>query len=393
MSTLFSRKRSALFATALSVALAGCAGPQAAEAPAGGAAAYMRAATDGEFDVLSADLPFVVPRLGSASFQVPPPYSYAVRGETSGVTEDLYAVAIEQGRAYAVGIGGVVVRRTQHQSWQRENAGTDRTLRSVAVARFEAENSSNTARDPDTLPVYAVGDGGTIVRRGTHGTWRPEASGTTRDLYAVFAADDRVLAAGDGGTLLERRAETWRVVRTHTTADLRAISGSVVVGRGGSIVECTKWPRTADVTALALLACVPRPSPVTNDLFALCKSGRTSRLVATGAEGIRVRDLGHDRGRLTFELWPTGIANALRGVADNRWGWKIDVPAKTIAVGERGALFFIGDEGGDQHVIVPGAPDLFGVAFERLDAFMVGARGTILHARVEGTELMTVIAL
>jgi hypothetical protein len=73
--------------------------------------------------------------------------------------------------------------------------------------------------------VFAAGDAGTILRR-DNGQWRPEASGTRADLFALHAmqSDGSVWAAGASGTLLRRSpGGSWERVATNTPATLRAL--------------------------------------------------------------------------------------------------------------------------------------------------------------------------
>ncbi len=99
-------------------------------------------------------------------------------------------------------------------SLSREISGTTATLRGVF-----AESDSFAA---------AVGDGGVIVVRAEGGRWSPRDSGTAADLLAVAGplASPIVVAVGAGGVAVrsEDDGETWTLVDTGVTVDLRAIS-------------------------------------------------------------------------------------------------------------------------------------------------------------------------
>jgi hypothetical protein len=66
-------------------------------------------------------------------------------------------------------------------------------------------------------------------------------------------------------------------------------------------------------------------------------------------------------------------------------GYAVGLPnLASIVVGHAGAVIFIGSR--ETTVTIDSAPDLFGVTSERLDAFVVGARGTVIHAQARGVE-------
>lgn len=72
--------------------------------------------------------------------------------------------------------------------------------------------------------VFAVGDGGAILRR-TNDTWTAMASGTTSKLRGVWAASSSdAWATGLGGTILHFDGTAWSPV-TVTTAEIDAVWG------------------------------------------------------------------------------------------------------------------------------------------------------------------------
>lgn len=104
------------------------------------------------------------------------------------------------------------------------NSGTTQALRGAWVA------------DPALSVAYAVGNGGTIVRR-SGGTWQTEVAKDadmviTDTLYAVAAlAPDQVYAVGDQGVILRRVSDKW----TREGKELRltsALYGVTVLANG-----------------------------------------------------------------------------------------------------------------------------------------------------------------
>jgi hypothetical protein len=74
--------------------------------------------------------------------------------------------------------------------------------------------------------VFAVGDGGAILRR-VNGTWTQMASGTTQNLRGVWAASSTdVWAVGVNQTILRFNGTAWSAVTGVATADVDAVWGS-----------------------------------------------------------------------------------------------------------------------------------------------------------------------
>jgi len=74
--------------------------------------------------------------------------------------------------------------------------------------------------------VFAVGDGGTILRR-TGGSWAAMTSGTPATLRGVWArTSSDVWAVGSGGTILRFNGTAWSAVTGVTTTNLEAVWGS-----------------------------------------------------------------------------------------------------------------------------------------------------------------------
>jgi hypothetical protein len=167
--------------------------------------------------------------------------------ERSGTDAPLRAVAASvSGRtelAVAVGDHGTIVSRDASGVWTREESGTTEDLEGVATTGGF---------------WYAVGKGGVILRRDSGAThvWEPTPSGTKADLLAVVtppastwaATRFAAFAVGRGGAILELdtaqayviRSASWRTVPSGTKEDLLAgafhATGAVAVGRHGAIV-------------------------------------------------------------------------------------------------------------------------------------------------------------
>lgn len=139
--------------------------------------------------------------------------------------------AVEANCPFKTGIavgdaGTVMVASGAPETWQARDGGTDRPLRSVALAAKTA---------------VAVGDGGTVVRSGDSGdTWAPVAVETTADLLSVAlsssldggpavgmigAADGTLLASRDGG-------ESWSWIGIEFDAPIRQVEVGEYVGEG-----------------------------------------------------------------------------------------------------------------------------------------------------------------
>lgn len=78
----------------------------------------------------------------------------------------------------------------------------------------------------DASDVFAVGDGGTIIRRHA-GAWAAMPSGTTQDLRGVWAiSSTNVWAVGAAGTVLHYQGAAWAAVGGVTTGDLNGVWAS-----------------------------------------------------------------------------------------------------------------------------------------------------------------------
>jgi hypothetical protein len=122
----------------------------------------------------------------------------------------LFGVSVtETGRAWAVGIDGVIIscrKSGDHETadggsgWRREESGTRKTLNDVFAL--------------DENHVWAVGDGGTVLFYDGKG-WLFQDSGTDIQLNSVTGIDNRhVWACGWGGVVIFFDGSTWSKLRT-----------------------------------------------------------------------------------------------------------------------------------------------------------------------------------
>lgn len=366
-----------------------------------------------EFAVLSADpAPIVFTRSAVGGKDV----RYVFRREAVPTDRALHAVAIDRALAYAVGDGGVALRRTGAAGWQLEPTGTDAALRGVAVATWEGHDYAWMPSDPRSVPIYAAGDRGTIVHRDAAGKWTVQPSGTDADLHAIGATAAEAIAVGDRGTILWLRDGVWRVVASHTTAALRAIATApsvIIVGDGGTIVSCGVKDGAP--------TCDAHQAATTADLRIV--SERTIRWDAGTIRGFTMHDLevfAADGTRMSRVAWaPIEFAGAAvssfapRSYHAQHWSFDVCDP-EDVAVGAGGAIALVdpykaalavqkdapnpegqadprardaAEPGAFDVQTLPEAVDLDGVVFEGLDGFVVGDRGTILQLTVEGARI------
>ena len=130
--------------------------------------------------------------------------------ETSGVSDDLYGVAVlDATRAYAAGNG--VVLTFDGSEWSTLDTGAE-VWRDIWVA--------------PTGEVLVIGDDGKAARY--DGGWEQLDSGTSLNLEALWgtAADD-IFAVGEAGTVLHYDGAAMAPVRTTFTEDFTAIWGQL----------------------------------------------------------------------------------------------------------------------------------------------------------------------
>lgn len=123
---------------------------------------------------------------------------------------------------------GIILRTVDGgQVWQLENDGSPYPLNSVAV-------------DPLSGVAIAVGDRGTVLRRGLNGTWmNVSPPGVMSDLRSVAVGFDGVcMACGDSGTLISSfdSGDTWRVWEDFESRGLDLLSVNFDPSSSGSFV-------------------------------------------------------------------------------------------------------------------------------------------------------------
>lgn len=113
-----------------------------------------------------------------------------------------------------------------------------------------ASGVTTTLRDvwgTDTSNIWAVGDGGVILKW-NGSVWATQTSGTTANLLRVWGADaSNVWAVGSGGTIRKWDGSTWSAQTSGTTNILRSVHGSSAsnVWAGGNSGTVLKWNGSA----------------------------------------------------------------------------------------------------------------------------------------------------
>ncbi|WLH10166.1 hypothetical protein PSH58_14705 [Pseudomonas hefeiensis] len=122
-------------------------------------------------------------------------------------TGGIRAVAAINGKAFAVGLRGMVYRFDGPKRWVRVDDGLPKTFNVQAIHGFS-----------DT-EIYAVGrDGAIWLFDGRH--WRPCESPTSVTLTSVRCAPDgAVYIAGHHGVLLQGRKDMWSVIDQTVVSD------------------------------------------------------------------------------------------------------------------------------------------------------------------------------
>jgi hypothetical protein len=148
------------------------------------------------------------------------------------------------GDAYAVGGGGTIVRR-DGTVWNQLPQVTQQHLYGVWTL--------------SSTDIYAVGAGGTIVHLTALGA-SVESSGTTQTLFAVNGTSNGPIAVGAQGTIVRRSGSTWTPMSSGTTQTLNGIwidwfqGRGYAVGDGGTILSFngTTWAPMSSPTGARL---------------------------------------------------------------------------------------------------------------------------------------------
>ncbi len=141
----------------------------------------------------------------------------------TGLTNDLFAVALRGPAIYAAGSAGLVVRLVEGEPvWDRLDTGTDANLRSMLPSAS-----------------LVVGDRGTILSLAGD-SFRAIQSPTTNDLLAVAGHGNSTMACGRNGTLLLATANGWMAIGSNSTNDLHSVApmnGWTAVDKMGAVIE------------------------------------------------------------------------------------------------------------------------------------------------------------
>jgi photosystem II stability/assembly factor-like uncharacterized protein len=161
----------------------------------------------------------------------------------SGTTKNLRSVYFyhDLDSGYVVGDSGTILRMGG-SSWTPLVSGTSQNLHHI---RFQYNYLSGT--NPNRYDTgFVVGAGGVILKSTNKGvSWTQLASGTTRDLYASWFADNSPtgFVVGDSGTILRtsNRGVTWVPVSSGTSSALYGIhfsssANGIITGGNGVIL-------------------------------------------------------------------------------------------------------------------------------------------------------------
>lgn len=127
------------------------------------------------------------------------------------ITADLFGVySVSETDVWAVGAAGTIAH--YGGSWSTETSPTSQELRAVWAAPGGQ--------------AFAVGGGGVILRRSSN-TWTAMKSPTTETLYGVWgSAANAVWAVGNNGLILRYDGASWTIAHNRMAGTLRGVWGS-----------------------------------------------------------------------------------------------------------------------------------------------------------------------
>jgi len=151
------------------------------------------------------------------------PGFYTINARSGKITSDIFqdsqpppkkrriggirSVAEIQGKAYAVGLRGMVYRLDKVRLWQRIDEGLPETFNIQASHGFQSSD------------IYAVGRFGQLWQYNGE-AWRHRELPTNVNLTSVKCAEDgNVYVAGHAGVLLRGRLDKWDVIDHKATND------------------------------------------------------------------------------------------------------------------------------------------------------------------------------
>lgn len=122
--------------------------------------------------------------------------------DTASPQNDLRGVSVVNGiLAYAVGSKRTVLQQSG-TTWSPIDLAATGVASDIQLNAIWAHGNSG--------EVFVVGDAGTIIHRTNSGTWEAQASGVTRDLFAVHGfSTTHVWAVGEEGVILFYNGTVW----------------------------------------------------------------------------------------------------------------------------------------------------------------------------------------
>lgn len=291
------------------------------------------------------------------------------------------------GPLFAVGDSGTMLVRSPGKAWRSISSDAYEHLRGVdgldgshvvavgdrrTVVYFDGEKSKESVQGlsalrsvwvHDRLRAWAVGRGGHIIHRDGRplSTWRVEKTSTAAELRAVAGRSPRqVVAAGAGGTILTRRGRSWRTVAGGVMHHLVALTdraaggaGPVALSSDGMLFERARDKRWKG-----------RRLPVSGRYAGLCRDEQ--RLLLVGHRGLLV--VSGDKGvRKLASATPYDLLDV--------WSWG----GGAVAVGGRGSIVRIEGEAVRRQKS-PSGHTLRGVWGRSASQIVaVGDRGTIVR--------------
>ena len=130
---------------------------------------------------------------------------------SSGVIEQLEAVATSGDQFFAVGDIGRIIKSTDGINWETvESPVNNKRLADITCTGSE---------------FIVVGDDGTILTSYDNATnWGEQTSGTGEDIHSVAWSGTKLVAVGSGGTVLySDGVGNWEVVQLNTGYDLKSV--------------------------------------------------------------------------------------------------------------------------------------------------------------------------
>lgn len=246
--------------------------------------------------------------------------------------------------------------------------------------------------------VFAVGDGGTILRHDGK-AWSPMSSPTTRALYAVWGASEtEVFAVGETGTILRYDGKAWSLMSSPVSSSLNGVAGRsssevYAVGYSGVILryDGSKWGvmQGAGITLNTLWSDGQSLYAVGTEESVLRLEGAAWKVLHNDPAGQSLRGV-WSKGSDVYAVG--GLGRVLHS-GDGGEGWTaIDVGTgstlNTIWGVSAGALY-VGDSSGRIHYFdgtawskptTPSVSTLYGVwGSGPDDIHAVGAHGALIH--------------